>query len=597
MALRALTVDLPADQAREQLPTDVERDYLGGRGAIAWLLYHRLPPDTPPLAAENLLVFAAGPLAGTAALAGNGFVIGTRSPITGAIGYSWGYGQWGAALRQSGTDLLVIRGQASEWSYLLIDQEGARVHSAAHLLGLDTKATTAALIAAHGPGSRVLCLGQAGEAEVAYCSIVAEGRYIAEPAGTGSVMANKRLKAIVVRSGQQLPVVEPAKLHVANTIIQRRVEGSPLAASIRKIGSAHLLARAAAWGGLSERDGKEGKLSEALARLVAALPLLGRHLDKGIDEGLVPFYLDFVRPNGERLPFPDLETVAAFARCGITSPNFLITIADQCLRLGLDTAATSASIAFLMECQEEGLAQQQTLPYGNEEAVLNAINSLGVKRERRDVLSLGVGEIFDIFWGGEAFAPQVKGLAMPGLEPRGLNEVALAMATAPIGGDYRYAMTYEELIDEPPSWLPDEAMSPHESKGKAIRLIWHERFAAVLDAAGICRRLGLMAYQVSPAEMLAMVIAATGHNYSGADITRLGERIVTVERLFARSQGDNGGVDGLPERYTSTPLEGGKAAGKLPPLAELLAEYYGRHGWTGQGDPTPERLADLGIKF
>jgi aldehyde:ferredoxin oxidoreductase len=596
MALRALTVDLPADQVREQLPTDVERDYLGGRGAIAWLLSQRLPHDTPPMAPENMLIFAAGPLAGTAAIAANGFVIGTRSPVTGAIGYSWAYGQWGAALRQSGTDLLIIRGQASQWSYLLIDEHGAHVHSAAHLLGMDTKATTAALVAEYGPESRVVCLGQAGEAEVAYCSIVAEGRYMAEPAGTGAVMANKRLKAIVVRNGATLPVVEPQKLAVANTIINRRVEGSPLAANMRKLGSAHLLARAIAWGGISEHNGQSGTLNEGLSRLVTALPMLSRHLDKGNDNSLIPFYLDFVRPNGERMPFPELETVAAFARCGISSPNALIKIADQCLRLGLDPAATSASISFLMECQEEGLAQQQTLPYGNEDAVLHAITSLGVKRERRDVLSLGVGEIFDIFWGAEAFAPQVKGLAMPGLEPRGLHEIALAMATAPIGGDYRYAMPYEELLDEPPTWLPDEAASPHESKGKAIRLIWHERFAAVLDAAGICRRLGLMAYQVSPAEMLALIVAATGHAYSGADIIRLGERIVTVERLFARREGDNGGVDGLPERYTTTPLNDGNAAGKLPPMAELLAEYYGRHGWTGQGDPTPERLEELRIQ-
>lgn len=595
MALRALTVDLPAGELREELPAHVERDYLGGRGAIAWLMLNRLPPDTAHFAPENLLIFAAGPLVGLTSVAEGGFVVGTRSPLTGAIGYSWAQGQWGAALRQSGTDLLVIKGQATEWSYLIVDAEGTQLRSASHLLGLDTKATAAALSAELGADYRVLCLGPAGEADVAYSAIVAEGRHMAEPAGTGAVMANKRLKAIAVRGGGPLPAYDVPKLTVAQTIIRRRAANSPLVAGLRQNGSAYLLGRAAAIGGLSEHNGKVGRLSDGLPRLIAALPLLSRNLDRGSDETLLAAYLEFIRPNGERSPFPQLEIIAGFARCGITGLHALITIGDLCLRLGLDPAASSAMISFLMECQEEGLDQSETLPYGNEEAVLTALRSLGVRRERRDVLSLGVGEIFDIFWGGEAFAPQVKGLAMPGLDPRGLNGIALATATAPIGGDYRYAMNYEELVEEPPSWLPEAAAAPYETNGKVLRLIWHERIAAILDSAGLCRRLGLMAYQISPVELQAM-IAATGTSYNGSDLVRLGERIVTAERLFARRYSDNGGSDGLPERYMTTPLADGPAVGRLPPLSTMTAEYYRRHGWTTEGDPTAERLRELRIE-
>lgn len=212
------------------------------------------------------------------------------------------------------------------------------------------------------------------------------------------------------------------------------------------------------------------------------------------------------------------------------------------------------------------------------------------------MLSLGVGEIADVFWGGEAFAPQVKGLAMPALDARALTGVALAMATAPIGGDHRYAMPYEELVAEPPAWLPDEATRPRAVKGKVTRLIWHERLAAVLDSAGVCRRLGLMGYQVSPGELLALIGAATGVAVTATDMVRIGERILTVERLFARRYADNGGLDELPARWRAEPLEDGPAAGHTPPLAELLAEYYRRHGWDAEGEPLAERLADLGIR-
>lgn len=596
MALRTLTIDLERGHARQQLPPTVERDYLGGRGAVAWLLWHHLPPDTPPMAPENLLIFAAGPLAGTEAFATGGFIVGTRSPLTGAIGYSWAQGHWGAALRRAGYDVLVVRGQAPEWVYLFIDGDQVRLRPAGHLVGRDSVATDEALRAELGDDVVVACLGQAGEAEVAYASIVAEGRYMAEPAGTGVIMGAKHLKAIAIRRRPPLPVPDPRRLAAALEVVRRRVEASELAAGISQVGSGHFLERAGEWGALTGRNGGASAPGEGLAGARAALSLRRRE-SRGCAGCPMPCYFDAQRSPGESGPLPDLELVAGFgARCGVTSLDALAVIADRCLRLGLDPSAASAAVAFLMECQAEQLSKSATLPWGDEQAVIAAIERLGTRQEKRDVLSLGVGEMQEIFWGSAAFAPQVKGLAMPPLDPRALTEVALAMATSPIGGDFRYAMTYEELVPDPPSWLPDEPSHPHAVKGKVMRLIWHERFAAMLDAAGVCRRLGLMGYQISPGELLAMIGAATGGAVGAADMARIGERIVTVERLFARRYADNGARDELPTRWAEEPLAEGRAAGHLPQLADLLAEYYRRHGWGAGGDPTPERLSELGIK-
>lgn len=591
MALRTLTIDLERGHARQNLPATVERDYLGGRGAIAWLLWNHLPPDTPPLAPENLLIFAAGPLAGLNAFATGGFVVGARSPLTGSIGYSWAVGHWGAALRRAGCDVLVVRGQAPEWVYLYIDGTSVRLRPAAQLMGLDTVATEAALRATLGDDVRVICLGPAGENGVAYSSIVAEGRYMAEPAGAALVMAQKRLKAIVVRPGAgPLPAHDEQRLAAALEVIRRRVERSPDAAGIREAGDLPLLDRASALGALSRHNGRDG----ATGWSIPELP--GERRSRGCSGCPMPCYFDLETPVGVA-PMLDLETVAGFGvRCGISDAGALTALADRCLRLGLDPASTSATVAFLMECQAEGLSLSSTLPWGDATAVLEALERLATPQERRDLLSLGVGEIAEVFWGGAAFAPQSKGLAMSALDPRALTGFALAMATAPIGGDVRYSMLYADLVDEPPAWLPEAPPTPWSAQNQALRLIWHERFAAALDAAGVCRRLGLLAYQVSPGELLAMIGAATGMTVSAADVARLGERIVTVERLFARRYADNGGHDDLPARWRERPLVEGPAAGQLPPLADLLAEYYRRHGWNAEGDPTPERLAELGIR-
>jgi aldehyde:ferredoxin oxidoreductase len=597
MALRALRITLETHRMQpDELPPTVEQAYLGGRGAATWMLANQLPPDTGPLSPANLLIFSAGPLAGTEIAATGGFIASTRSTLTGAIAHSWGQGRWGGALRRTGYDLLVLEGQAEEWCYIQIDRGQAHIRSARKLIGLDTVATARTIQEALGEEYIVLCIGPAGEAGVAYSAIVSEGTFMAEPAGTGAVMARKQVKAIAIRGDNE--IVPAGKTRVEEVIdgITRRIAASDLAAGIRQYGSLFYAAHANEWGALTGRNGQDGRIPHIEAISRTKLAQRGRREPRGCAGCPLPCHSVYIRRTGEPLAYPELEALAGFGgRCGIASPDAVIIANDLCLRLGLDVAATSAAIAFMMECQQQGLSSAGTLPWGDDDAVLAALERLGQRQEKREVLSLGVGEMQEIFFGSAAFAPQVKGLAMPAVDPRAFHEIALAMATAPIGGDYRYAMAYEELLAEPPAWLPDEPSHPQAIKGKAPRLIWHERFAAALDAAGLCRRLALLAYQITPAELTELLSATIGRTWSAGELARMGERIVTVERLFARQYGTDAATDALPARWSEFPLQDGRAAGHLPAIEDMLGEYYRRHGWDEQGDPTPERLAELGI--
>jgi len=576
----------------EELPAIVEQEYLGGRGAATWMLAHQLPLDTGPLSPANLLIFSAGILAGMDIPATGGFVASTRSPLTRLIAHSWAQGHWGGALRQAGYDLLVLDGQSADWCYIQIDGARVRILPASELLGLDTVVTVQTLQQVSG-GYSVVCIGPAGEAGVAYGSIVADGSFMAEPAGTGAIMAHKRVKAIAVRGDTERPLADAPRVAAAVAGIVRRVDTSELAAGIRQFGSLFYSSHAGEWGALTSYNGKEGRMPNLPALSRNAFAQRGKREPRGCDACPLQCHSSYIKRNGEPMAYPELEALAGFGGwCGLSTPDVLIFANDQCLRLGLDVVATSAAISFMIECQAQGLNRSGTLPWGDDDAVLAAIERLGQRQEKRDVLSLGVGEMKEIFFGSEAFAPQAKGLALPAIDPRAMHEVALAMATAPIGGDHRYAMAYEEMLTEPPPWLPDEPSHPQAIKGKATRLIWHERFAAALDAAGLCRRLALMAYQVMPAELTELLSAALGRTMTGGELARIGERIVTVERLFVRRAG---ATDRLPARWSETPLSEGRAAGHLPALDDLLGEYYRRHGWTEHGDPTPERLSDLGI--
>jgi aldehyde:ferredoxin oxidoreductase len=581
MTLHALRISLTTGHTQhEALPLAVEQQYLGGRGAAVWLLANSVSPAIGPLSPDNLLIFSAGPLAGALPFASGGFVVTTRSPLTSTLTHGWALGGWGAALRRAGHDLLVLEGQRQEWCVVVIDGSRVEIRPAGALLGLDTAATAATLRGTLGDEFLTVCVGPAGETGVAYASVVAEGLFPAEPAGAGAVMANKRVKAIAVRGTSERRPLDAARAGTVMAAIKSRLAQSELAAGIRQYGSLLYADAAAARGAFSGRNGQDEQAPCPPQIAGAALAQRGRREPRGCAGCPLGCHSAYLRKNGAPLAFPELEALAGFGiRCGIASPDTLLIANDLCVRLGLDVTETSAALAFLMECQERGLTGG-SLAWGDGEALLAAIRRLGQKHEKRDVLSLGVGEMQEVYWGSSSFAPQVKGLAMPALDPRALPGVALALATAPVGGDYRYAMLYEELLDELPAWLPSNS-GQQAIRGPVPRLIWFERFAAALDAAGLCRRFALLAYQLAPTEANELLSAVLGGEFTAVDVARIGERIVTLERHLTRRYSD--APDALPMRWAP------------PQLGDLLAEYYRRHGWSASGDPSPTRLAELGI--
>ena len=592
MPLQALQIVLTDQRVMtEQLPADVEHHFLGGRGAAAWLLAQRVPAKIGPLAPANLLIFSAGPLAGVTF---SGITVTTRSPITNSISHGWASGRWGANLRRAGHDLLILDGQSPDWCWIRIDGSQVDIHPATHLIGLDTQATNQTLRRELGDEYAIVCVGPAAEAGVSYSAIVAEGAFAVEPAGAGAVMARKRVKAIAVRGTDACPVADRQRLDTALAGIARRIAASDVAAGFRQYGSLYYAQRAEELGAFSARNGQAHTVPHASAISRAALAQRGRREPRGCDGCPLACHSAYIRKNGEPIAYPDFEALAGFGwSCGLTTPDAIILVNDLCLRLGLDVSETSAALAFMMECRERGLSNVGNLTWGDLDAVVGAIRRLGQRQEKRDILSLGVGEMQEVYYGSNVFAPQARQLALPAIDPRAVPEIALADATAPIGGDYRYAMFYEPLLAEPPVWLPNDPNNPNTIHGGAPRLIWHERFAAAVDAAGLCRRLALLAYQIAPADLNELLSATLGRTFTSVDVAKIGERIVTLERALAIRYGV--GRDTLPHRWTEEPLEDGPAAGKLPMLEEMLPEYYRRHGWDEHGQPSPARLAELGI--
>lgn len=588
---RALRINLDTvSTSTFEIPALMREQYLGGRGLTSGLLYHLVPPDISARSPDNPVLIAPGTFGGTPAYATGGFIITSRSPITGGLVHSWAVGDWGAAVKRAGYDLLWIVGQATAWLYLVIDNGQAELYPANHLNGLDTVESTNQLMAEHGGDFRVLTLGPAGEKALPYSSVVAEGRYMAEPAGSGAALAYKKLKAIVVRGTRMIKPSQPPAFLGAMKPITERIAKDDLADSIRVYGSSYYLDLADSAGGITGRLGQDPAPAHPIDRdQFATLAPLVEH---GCPRCPLPCYHDYIIDD-VAVPRPEVEAMAGFGGwCGLQAPA-VVEANRRCFLYGLDPLATANAIGFLMECFQRELTRQYPLKWGDEQAVLEAIDAIAGKTGVGGVLSLGVGEMSEIFYGSPQFAPTVNNLAMTPLDPRAAQGWALHLATSAIGGDARSAMPWYEWLDTLPAWLQGtDSHAPATVEGKAERLIWHERFVATLDATGLCRRLGSLAYQVTPKELAALLSADLGRAVTPAEVAKYGERIVTLERLLALQWNHR---DHLPARWLGEALANGPAAGRLPDLEALLPRYYARHMWDEDGVPTPARLAELGI--
>lgn len=576
-------------QQRRALPTSWLQLFGGGRGFAAKFI-SELPDDTSPLAPENPLIVAPGLLNGMDLVGAAGCFVSALSPLTGVLAHGWSEGEFGNCLRRAGVALLVLAGVAAEWSIVLITPDGARLVPAVEVLGKDTLTTATLLQAAYGPDASVLALGPAGEAGVAYVAPVVDGRYLVEPAGVGVVMATKRIKAIVVCGGAARPLHDSASVRSLRQTLTRRSETATLAADVRRFGSAAYINVLNDHGAVTPRNGQDHVFHGMLALSRSTLALRGKQQPHGACP--LQCHAAFLQRDGRLLPRPELEALLGFGvRCGSADLEAVLLANERCLRLGLDVTATAAAIAFLMECQQQGLHRTPALPWGNADVVLDLIEKIGRKEGVGGVLSLGVGEMQAIFWGSEKWAPQAYGGALSPIDPRPLPVLALQLATSTWPGDYRMALPLSGLLTEVPEHVPDWS-GVAELDGHVNRLLWHERFVAALDALGLCRRWGGLAFGITPVEMAQLASAATGLPWTAAGLAKLGERIVTLERLAVTR---NGVRDRLPHRWQATPLGEGRSVTQPIALDQLLPRYYAAHGWDAAGLPSAARLRTLDL--
>ncbi|MHB8764995.1 MAG: aldehyde ferredoxin oxidoreductase family protein [Deferrisomatales bacterium] len=599
-------IDLTEGRTRvEPLPEGLARKYLGGKGLGAHLLYRHLAPGTEPCAPENLLIFLAGPLTGTTfpAVARSGVV--TRSPMTGTFLDSYSGGVFGAQLKWAGFDALVIAGRASRPVYLLARDGTVELRDAEPLWGLSAFAVEARLKEAHG-GERagrisVAAIGQAGENGVRYANIVNERR-VHGRGGAGAVMGSKHLKAVVVAGDQKVSIADEAAFGAVVKRCREKTAAHPLVGrdgAFPRVGTMMTVDLTQVTGTLPTRNWQENTFAgteringdaflgyQVRPRACYACPIACSR-DTRAERGGVAFLTEG----------PDYETIYAFgSNCGVDDPAVVIAADQLCDEYGMDTISCGVTIGFAMECVERGLLSAADLGglelrFGDGDAVVEAVHLVAQRRGAGQLLAQGVKALSEQIPGSGAFAMHVKGLELPGYDPRGMKGQALTYAVSDRGGCHVRGNTIRTELLGLPTPVDRYAYEGKAEMARELQLAY-----AACDCLIACL---FGAFAATPADHAEAVAAQTGWEFSAQELRTVAERAWNLTRLFNVREGFGREHDTLPERLftdasTAGPSQGEKVDREA--FRGMREEYYRVMGWDpATGVPTPAKLRELGL--
>lgn len=575
-----------------ELPETVLRRFIGGAGLGACLLHQEAPEGIDPLDPEAPLIFVFSPLVGTPLTTSAKFAVVAKSPLTyrlnDALSSSW----FAMAGRRSGCDAIVIKGSCATPSVLILDDGRMRIDSAEGLWGLSVPETTRQARLKLGSHFHCAVIGPAGENQVRYATISHDQRH-AGRGGLGAVMGSKRLKAIAVNGTRRVALADPQGVVEASRALSEKSFG-PATAKYRELGTVANLLTLNRFEALPTRNFQQNSFEAATALSEEHLNQehrVARQSCAACTIGCEHIYRPTGNGNEEQAARLEYESLFALGPlCGISDRNAILRASRLCDELGLDTISAGATIAFAMECNDRGFLKEPELRFGNGEKVLELLHLIGHRQGIGDRLAEGSRLLAEEL-GGEApsFAPHVKGLEIPGYEPRALQTMALGFAVGSRGADHNRSGAYE--VDFSPNGnrldgKPEAALGAIETEDRS----------ALLDSLILCKFLRGVFEDLfeESAELLRRV---TGWSWSGSELRQVSRRIITTKKLYNIREGWTRAEDTLPERILSSPIPVGSAEISLnrAQLHAMVQAYYRARGWLEDGQVPPEQVQELSL--
>ena len=599
---KTLLVDLSRDKIITE-PTNEEfaATYIGGSGYACRLALDHLTASTEPLGPENVLIFATGPLVGTAAPDMGRHVVCARSPLTRLWGESSSGGIFGAKMKFAGFDVVVVKGRAAKPTYISVKDGKAELRNAKQLTGEDTQSTQALIKEElNDRMASVSCIGKAGENLVKYAAIMNDWNRAAGRTGLGAVMGSKNLKAIAVSGQERVPVAKPEEFMKASRSAFKYIKESGLAETFRALGTAGAISYMNELGELPSKYFTCGSFPEADK-------IDGTEMKQTILTGTsacfgCPIHCGRVITIKEgkyatgKTDGPELETLAGFGSNLMCTSMEAISYANElCNRFGIDTISCSVTIGLAYYLYEKGVLTKKdtgglALKWGEIDPAIELVKMIAERRGIGDLLAEGSREVAKKF-GVEEEAMHAKGLEIPYHDIRGVSGLAVSYAVSPRGACHNFSVLYLVEMGQTVPELGLVSEDRMSNDGKAELAFNSENFRAVYSAMQMCM------FANPPVEDIASMLSlCTGLKVAPQDLLKIGERIIMAKRVMNLRLGLTPKDDSLP-KHALKPLAEGPTGGKVPDLNRQLKEYYALRGWDPiTGHPTQERLRTLGIE-
>lgn len=595
---KVLEVDLSSGRVDcRELDKEVAENYIGGKGLGIHTLFNRMPMGCDPLSPENILVFATGPLTGSAAPASGRMEVCTKSPATGLWLDSNAGGSLGPEFKYAGYDGLIITGASDSPVIILIEDGKVSIVPAPDYWGLDTIETHKKIKDTYSNEHRVACIGPSGENLSPLAGILTEYRSFGR-GGAGAVMGSKKLKAVVVNGTGYLNTAEYKEFSRMVREATNELSNAPDTGSAKpEFGTNVILS-------LMDHTGIHPNMNFNRSTLDV----------KPIDEFEVQRFFERHRAcfsctircskisrvkegplKGAFTEGPEYETVWSFGgQCGNNDIPTIIEAEHLCDAYGLDAVSVGNVVGFLMDCYARGLIGPEDtngleLTWGNHEAILEVVRLIGMNEGPGCSWALGVKRLEEIIPGAHGLGAHVKGMELPAYDPRASKGMALAYATSDRGGCHLRSWPIgEEILNT------SSPLGLHTSEFKPEIVKSQQDYYCLVNCSGLClfAAFTLSLEQIAPLFASLTGIEAFG---SGEYLLEAGERVNNLVRLFNLREGLTPDQDSLPERFKTQPLADGPCKGETVDVSELVQTYYKVRGWTADGKPTRELLEKLDL--
>lgn len=642
-----LRVDLTSQKVWKEPTAKYVKEFLGGRGINAKILYDEVTPRVGPYDPGNKLIFGTGPLAGTTAPSSGRVHVTSKSPMTGLYGDSSIGGLWGPELKYAGYDHIVISGKSKRPVYLWINNESVELRHAVGMWGKDTSETQRILEEEVGDADiRTICIGPAGENIVRFASIQTLYNHAAGRLGLGAVMGSKLLKAIAVRGTNDVNVARPDDFLKLSLEAHQMIDDN---------------AESGGWVGhhpIALGYGSAGVGMEVAFRTEENLAGVLRSIHEFYDpsnykEGLL---LDFIDEYGVKyvgcrgcslscftlvdlpgvgtFPFGCADTINFTAKIMNPDPKVMFEATVLCNKYGLDVISMASTVAFVMDLYERGVLTKldidgMTPEWGSKDATITLIHKVANREGFGDILAEGtLRAAKKIGKSAVSSSMTTKGLEVYGHDHRVYKGMALGAAVssrpdlnrsfpnmertdlfASVPMFQRFPCSVEEMEKEKQKLAlqckklfgTDKMLYHQEYEGKAIATKWTEEKLASLDCIGICKNLGWgidLFGGVYELEIIDLLSAATGMNF---DLARVSERVINLERAFCVRQGITRKDDTIWKGFFENPIPDGIHKGEVVDREKfeiMKNQYYELRGWdVSTGIPTRKKLEELNLKY